>query len=122
MQLDPINKPNKDENTLNRIAGEIAIESAYAAHKKLPEMARKKVEEGLACHLVLNAAEKGLFDLVYQYSGSGELQSAYIDKLPKDWQVRFPTEEFQLVLVRTDKDQYFTFNLKEPLKAVYWGE
>ena len=100
----------------------MALESAYAHHMKLPDQFRKKIEGGLECHLVLNAGEKGLFDLVYVYSDSGELQSAHIEQLPSGWKVRLPNEEYPLVFVITHKEEVYTFNLKQPFEALYWGE
>ena len=108
-ELEAAEKTGSNKKTLSRIAGEIAIESAYALHKHLPETARKKVDSGMICHLVLNAGDKGLFELEYQYSTEGELVSSNVDRLPEGWRVRLPEGDFHSILVTTDKDQVFAF-------------
>ena len=126
IELESLKMPHKDrdqdEQTIKRIMAQIALESAYAHHKKLPETVREKVEDGLECHLILNAAERGMFDLVYVYSDSGDLLSANLENIPANWKVRLPTEEYPVMFVTTHQDTIYTFNLKQPFEAIYWGE
>ena len=67
-------------------------------------------------------SDKGMFDLVYLYSESGDLQSAHIEHLPVGWKVRLPTDEYPVVFVTTAKETVYTFNIELPFEGMYWGE
>ncbi len=118
----PHGSRDQDEATKRRIDAQTALEGAYSLHKQRPESVQEEVDGEQVFHLILNAAERGLFDMAYIYSDTGALLSSRIEHLPTGWSVRLPTKDYPIMFVTTHIDDVYTFNLEKPFEALYWGK
>ena len=98
-----------------RVKCEVMLESAYASHIALEDIAHKTEGDLDFFRLILSGGEeRGLFDLVYIY-GRGMLLTTRIDLLPRGWKLfLLRSNAVELLL---PEGCVFHFDLNDPYSA-----
>jgi hypothetical protein len=94
---------------------EAMLETAFASHVVLEDIAHKTDGNTDFYHVMLSAGEqRSMFDLVYVYV-NGRLVAARIDLLPKGWRLFFVGSSVVQVLV--PEGCVFHFDVQQPFAA-----